>query len=258
MSSDSIWEPNTGPQWLQALALPTQPWVKPFLEQMNFPPVLVKNLQLLANIHAKATEKRASLWEANKELGYLPELDTAITREFVTEALTQLEAEVGFDATEAFKDWAYRNFIRGEFTSALLAWRVILRHACGDGNPRYTLVSLPTCLSSLLPQVADLVSYERDQKLHNDLRELSPPYEDEDGLGLDISPDAMTVEEIARNEWTRAALGHIADSLSESDRAVVVAWAESQASEQQIPAEILLGDVLLKSAKISRDSGSKE
>ncbi|WP_218079744.1 hypothetical protein [Anthocerotibacter panamensis] len=87
MNSDSIWKPNTGPQWLQALALPAQPWVKPFLGRMKFPPALTNEQQFFQSIHTEAAEKRAALWRANKELGYLPELDTAITREFVTEAL---------------------------------------------------------------------------------------------------------------------------------------------------------------------------
>ncbi|MBG1271392.1 hypothetical protein [Nostoc sp. WHI] len=241
MNSDSIWQPNTGLQWLQALALPAQPWVKPFLKPMKFPPALASDPQIFQAIHTKAVEKRAALWEANKELGYLPELDTAITREFVTEALEHLEAKVDSSAVEAFKDWAYRNFIHNELTGALLAWRVVLRHACGQGNPAYTSVLPPQNLLPLLPKIADLVSYERDQETHDELRRLSPPYKDEEGLGLDISPQAMTVEEIVRNESTRAALQCIVDALSESEREEILAWAKAQGTEQQVPASLLLG-----------------
>lgn len=246
MNSDSIWQPNTGLQWLQALALPAQPWVKTFLELMKFPPALTVDPQIFEAIHTKAVEKRAALWRANKELGYLPELDSAITREFVTEALAQIEVKVDPTAAEAFKGWAYRNLIQSELTGALLAWRVVLRHACGQGNPRYALVSPPQSLLPLLPKIADLVSYERDQEIHNELRRLSPPYKDEDGLGLDISPEAMTVEEIVRNESTRAALRCIVDTLSELERGEVLAWAEAQGTEQQIPASLLLDTMLLE------------
>lgn len=247
MSLDSIWQPNTGPLWLQALLLPTPLWVKPFLKQMNFPLALA-NLQLLVTIHALAVEKRAALLTANKELGYFPELDVAITREFVTEALTQLEAEVGSEATQAFKDWAYRNLVRREFTNAFLAWRVILRHACGEGNPVYRLLPPPPCLSFLLPQIASLVSYERDEELEDQLLLLSPPYEDKDYLGLDISPEAMDVQQTVRNEWTRAALRLLSDGLSEFEQVEVLTWAESQATEQQLSPQMLLGNMLLRPA----------
>jgi hypothetical protein len=246
MNSDSIWQPNTGPQWLQALALPAQPWVKTFLELMKFSPALAADPQIFEAIHTKAVEKRAALWNANKELGHLPELDTAITREFVTEALAQIEVKVDSSAAEAFKHWAYRNFIHSELTGALLAWRVVLRHACGQGNPRYTLLPPPQSLLPLIPKISDWVSYERDQELHNDLRRLSPPYKDEDGLGLDISPEAMTVEEIVHNESTRDALRYIVDVLSESECGEVVAWAKAQGTQQQIPANLLLDTMLLE------------
>ncbi len=247
MISDSIWQPSTGLQWLQALLLPTEPWVKPFLDRMKLPFVLRENIQVLAIIHTEAFEKRAALCEANISLGYLPELDSAITQEFVTEALNKLEIKVGYEATVAFKNWAYRNFICHDCTNALFAWRLVLRHACGEGNLIYKLVPPPNCLSSLLPQIADLVSYERDRELHKEILQVSPPFNDEDGLGFDISPDAMIVEEIVRNEWTTLALQRIRDTLSESECKAAVTWAESQATEQQIPAKQLLSNVLLKS-----------
>lgn len=240
MSSNSIWQPNTGLQWLQALALPSQPWIKTFLERMKFPPALAAEPQIFETIYNRAVEKRAALWQANKELGYLPELDTAITREFVTEALGQIENKVDSSAAEAFKHWAYRNFICSDLTGTLLAWRVVLRHACGQGNPEYALVSPPQSLLPLLPKIADLVSYERDQDIRKELRRLSPPYKDEDSLGLDISPEAMTVEEIVRNESTRAALHCIVDSLLESERGEMVAWAKAQGIKQQVSASLLL------------------
>ena len=254
MSFDVIWQPGTGLQWLQALAIPTLPWVKQFLVHMNFPSVLVENIKVFTTIHTEAIEKRAVLWDANKKLGYLPELDTAITREFVTEALKKLEAEVGSEATIAFKHWAYRNLVCGEFTNAFLGWRVILRRACDKNSSRYKLVMLPTCLSALLPQIADLLQYECDQEIEDKLRLLSPPSEQEaDELGLDMSSEAQIVREIIRNEYTITALQYIGKALSESERSVVVAWAEAQATEQQIPVKLLLGDMLLKSVVNYKD-----
>ena len=239
MSDDAIWQPNTGLQWLRALALPSQPWVTAFLEEMRFPPTLIANRHIFEAIYNAAVEKRAALWQANKGLGYLPELDTAITREFVTEALAQIESKVNSSAAKAFQEWAYRNLIHIEMAGSLLAWRVILRHACREGNPVYALVSPPQCLLPLLPKIANLVSYERDEEVGKNLQRLSPPYKDEDNLGLDISPEAMTVEEIIRNELTRDAMRCIVDVLSELERREIIAWAKLQAVKMEIPANLL-------------------
>lgn len=258
MSFHSIWEPGTGFRWLRAFGLPTLPWAKPFLEQMNFPPTLAENLQILAAIHTTAAEKSNRLWEANKELGYLPELDVAITREFVTEALIQLEENVGSESTKAFKNWAYRNLIRDDFSNAFLAWRVILRRACDKSNWGYKLITPPPCLSVLVPQISDLVCGRHDQELEAKLRLFSPPSEQEaNDLGLDMSSDAQIVNEIIRNESTSTALRCIANALSESEYSQIVVWAEAQATEQQIPVNLLLGDMLLRSAGISESWESK-
>jgi hypothetical protein len=248
MSINSIWQPNTGLRWLKAFYIPTLYWAKPFLKAMNFPTNLVERGEIFISIYTESVEKREALWDANKKLGYLPELDTAITQEFVKDALVKLEANVGLQAKEAFKNWAYRSLMRDDLTNALLVWRIILRRACDKSSWGYKLITPPSCLLTLCPKISHLVCGKHDIDLEERLRQLSPPSEQEaNELGLDMSTEAQIVNEIIRNESTSAVLRCIADTLSsESERSEVVVWAEKQATEQQIPVHLLLGDMLLK------------
>ena len=239
MNYNLVWQPNTSLKWLQALSLPTKPWVKSFLELMGFPLELVSKLNVLSAIHTNAINKRDELWAANKELGYYPELDSAITREFMTDALKKIEEEVGFQATQAFQSWAYQSLVCEELLSSLLAWRVVLRHACGQGRAIYKLLPPPDHLLPLLPQVFHWVDYDRDRELHNKLLQVSPSYNDKDDLMLDISPEAMIVEEIIRSQLTREALFLIKNTLKKHEIEQVIKWAKAQAVVQQIPDTLL-------------------
>jgi len=239
---EDLLRPGTGPLWLQAMSLPTLPWVRPFLGRMGFPPELMLHLDTLGAVAAQAGEKRAQLWATNEALGYFPELDAHITREFVGEALDQLAAAVSPATANAYKAWAMRNVVDETVHGALLAWRVILRSALVLGSPGYRVLPPPEALIQSLLQVEDLVKWQAREQLHAELVALSPPYHDDAGVDNDLSPEAMTVEEIITDVQTQLALNTLARLLSPSQQAEAIVWAEKQAAEQKIATEVLQGN----------------
>lgn len=230
---------GTGPLWLQAMTLPTLPWARPFLDQMGFPKALLPHVDTLADIAEATHKERDRLWNKYKAEEYSPERDAAINREFVGEALNKLADAVGADAADSFRIWAIDNFVDETAHGALLAWRVILRSAMGQGSSGDRLP--PDALARALPQVIDLLRFEDRQQLHDRLLQTAPPYEDDTGMGDDLSPEAMTIEEIIISERTRAALRRLGEILSPAEQAEALQWAEKQADAQGMSSGILRG-----------------
>jgi hypothetical protein len=241
MSREFTWQPGDGRRWLRAFALPALPWIAPFLGPMCFPASLTGHQEMWVAIEADVDRLQNELWEANKELGYIPELDAAITQEVVSKALAELGARQGQEAADEFRDWAYQNVVRSR-PATLLWWRVILRNGCGEGNPSNRTVPIPVALARICPVVCPLVAYDVDEATEERLRLVSPPSPEEvEENDLDMSSDALDVNEIIRDQTTLAALSHIAQ-LPPDERQAIISWAEQQAVEQQIRPESLCSD----------------
>jgi hypothetical protein len=248
MTSEFLWPDGSSRYWLDALALPAVPWAAPFLPLLGLPAKLVAQPAMLNPIHTQAAAARRRLLEATMPAGEVAGLDGAIAREVMTAALQQLADRLGPEVAVAFAQWACRNFVHGEITNALLAWRLILRHACGLGTPMYEQVPPPAPLRPLLPTIADLVSDERERELDVDLRRHAPPPSSEEReLGLDLPATALKIKEIAENDLTLRALQILGARLRDTERAAVAAWATAQATAQQIPAPLLDGETYLRS-----------
>ncbi|NWF70837.1 MAG: hypothetical protein HXY40_17265 [Chloroflexi bacterium] len=238
---DDLERPGIAPLWLQALTLPTYGWVQPFLRQMGFPETLLPHIEHLAAVAADAGKKRRTLWVGQQTAGYSPELDARINRKVFAEALEALAARVSPQAASDFKEWAQRSIVDESVHGALLAWKVVLRHAAGQGNRGFALLPPPAALAHALPPVLPLLLFESSKALHAALLAASPPYHDDSGMGNDLSPDAMTVEEIISEEQVRAVLRTLSQQLSPTEKTEVLAWAQQQAAVLKIPSDALQG-----------------
>ena len=245
-----IWSPRDGTQWLHALELPTHVWVQPYYEPMKFPLGLRSRRRLLLDISTKAREQYTKLWEANSKTGYFPELDSAITQEFVEDAMARLEAEAGVSARQQFQSWAYIYFVREEYTTAFFLWGILLTHMCrkGESFEKETSLFQTRRWKSLASEICLEMNSEHNDVLEQELTLIAPPSDYERiEMGLSLSSEGEKVLQIIRGQTLNSLLEKVGRSLTGQELQELGEWAEVQAREQRFAPVLLLQNQIFSS-----------
>ena len=241
MNPKPRWQEEPIATWLDALALPLTPWAHSILPEIGLPMVIAERPQIMLPIHAQAVKNYENLWKFCSSSPPAEGTEVFLSREVVNAAMKQLADVVGIDTAKVFENWARRSAVRRDWSYSFLLWRSILRRASEKSSQGVELIPPPPLLLSILPRIADLVSAEREDTFVAKLVEYGPPpSEDDRSIGLDMSPVAMAFEEVARNEWTYAALQIIAKELSQTERAEIMEWAKRQVSSMRLNSDLLL------------------
>ncbi|BAY41750.1 hypothetical protein NIES2111_61460 (plasmid) [Nostoc sp. NIES-2111] len=229
MEFESLWDDST---WLPALSLPTLEWATPFLPLLGLPDLLLKQPEVLKGIHAQAINE---LQSQRQELGWALAKKGAmkkLTKEIVTQAFQNIAAQIGQEVAVNFKAWIIFHFICNEAQSAMFQWDVALNYAYLPENSRRgkRKISPPIELIQLLPEIWDLVDFERRKELDNHLMLVapSPPNEQSPYEYMEKCYEATMISSALNQALTLKALQTIASRLDDTQRQEVVKWAQTQ------------------------------
>jgi len=229
MEPSPLWQEEPVAVWLSAMLLPVTPWAKQLLPQLGLPEKITENPKILNIIHEKATQNYDELLQSLNLSEPVKGLEAFLSREVVTAAISHLADVIGLKSAKRFENWARRNIVRRDWSYSLLCWHSSLCRATGQGTQGVETITPPSSLSSLFPDIIELINFEKEESFETELKYLATmPSEEESSLGLKMCNETMIFEEVARNEWTFSALKLIAQSITQAQRAEVVEWAKLQ------------------------------
>ena len=232
MTVEHLWGDQEVFHWLEALSLPTLSWASPFVPLMGLPNLLLEQPQVLESIYTQAvieyeTRLKSGNWTPTPDGG-----QGELMRQVVTLALEQLATQMGLDVAQDLERWVRFHFLCEEARTAMRMWGVVLRYAYlpEDSRRGKKKVSPPEVLVPLLPEIWDLVNFERRQELDALLDSIAPPppYEQSPDTYMEHCYEATMISWAFNQALTLKALQTIASRLNETERQEVVAWAELQ------------------------------
>jgi len=240
---------------LLALSLPTLSWASSFVPLMGLPSALLEQPQVWESIYNRAareyeTRLKSGNWTPTSDGG-----QGELMREVVTGALEQLAIQIGLDVARDLERWVRFHFLCQEARTAMRMWGVVLTYAYLPENSRRgkKKVSPPEALVPLLPEIWDLVNFERRQELNALLDSVAPPppYEQSPDTYMEHCYEATMISWAFNQALTLKALQTIASRLNDTERQEVVAWAELQLQTMDsrhgyANAEKLCGDKYLR------------
>jgi hypothetical protein len=227
-----IWE-DTELWWSNALLLPTLLWARPILNRMGLPDAIVKQPEVWASIYPKIDieyETGQKLIREKVKNGEPVTIEgaRALWRDVVTNALRKLADAQGYNTAIELEHWVIRHFFSEEFHRSMYAWYFVLDRSCLPADYDEKQIAPPTVMIPIIPEIYDLVIYEKRQDFLETLKQISPPFKD--GI-VDICSEALTISNIAEDTSIMKALQIIASKLSKAEREEVILWAKLQAEK---------------------------
>ncbi|HBE19680.1 MAG TPA: hypothetical protein DEG17_14355 [Cyanobacteria bacterium UBA11149] len=232
MELQSPWRDSESSNWLLALSLPTLSWATPFRPLMGLPDKLLEHPEVWTSIYTQAAnEHETRLRLRDWEIG----VDGArgnLMREVVTKALLQLAEQMGHSVAVDLERWVLFHFFCEEAEAAMRMWGVVLRYAYlpEDSRRGRKKVPPPPALMPLLPEIWDLVNYERRREIRDALMRSAPPpaYEQAPCEKLEHCYEATLISWAFNQALTLKALQTIVNRLNKTECQEIVAWAEVQ------------------------------
>ncbi|HBY78432.1 MAG TPA: hypothetical protein DEG47_15820, partial [Cyanobacteria bacterium UBA11148] len=215
MKSESLWQDSDEVYWLPALSLPTLLWARPFLPMMGLPRALVEQPEVWEPLYAKAVVEHETRLQMQNWAHRMQGERGELLRQVITKALFDLAAQLGQEVAIDLERWVRRHFLCNEVTSALSAWRLVLRTACYPPNSRCNQIPPPAVLVPILPQITNLVSFERINEIYVTVERVAPPLLDEQvpHETMEHCFEATLVSQAATQALTIKALQTIASKL---------------------------------------------
>lgn len=245
------WRDSDYRTWLQALSLPTFPWVSQFLSLMGLPNPVVEQPQIWQSIYAQAmidyeTRLQARDWEIGTPGGR-----AKLVQQIVKKALLELAAQSGIEVAVELERWVLLHFFCGEFRSAMFPWELLLRGADRPPRPGRKPLPPPVVLASILSNINNLISYERRNEIANNLRNVAPPPPEflNPDERMDECFEVLLISETIDHTLTLKALQTIAENINEIERKEVMNWVENYVQTRHkylIKLEKLCGDKYLQ------------
>ncbi len=244
------WRDCDGGTWLQALSLPTLPWVSQFLFLMGLPNPIVEQPQVWQSIYAQAMmdyEMRPQVRDS--EIG-IRGWHGKIVQQIVKKALLELAAQSGLKVAMELEQWVLLHFFCGEFRSAMFSWEFVLSGTYRQPRPGRKPIILPVVLASLSQEIKNSSSYELRTEIRNNLRNVAPP--PPECLNPDERSDEcfeiLPISDVINQTLTLKALQKIAQTINETERKEVMAWVEISAEDNKflIKMKRLCGDKYLQ------------
>jgi hypothetical protein len=244
------WRDSDGSTWLQALSLPTLPWVNQFLFLMGLPNPIVEQPQVWQSIYAQAMmdyEMRPQCrdWEIG-----IRGWHGKIVQQIVKKALLELAAQSGLEVAMELEKWVLLHFFCREFRWAMFLWELVLAGIYIPPRPGRKPIILPVVLASLSQEIKNLVSYELRTEIRNNLRNVapSPPECLNPDERSDECFEVLLIYEAIEQTLTLKALQKIAKTINETERKEVMAWVEISAEDNKslIKIEKICGDKYLQ------------
>ena len=241
--------------WFPAWRLVTLAWAKPFLALMGLPQALVEQPEVWEPICTAAFADYETQMEVADGLpgDDFYRIERLIKPYVIARALHQLAQKLGRNVAVEFERWVRRHFLCIEVESAMFDWRIVLFNGTLPPNTRGSQVPPPAVLMPLLPEIEDLVSYDRMHEIEEALNLAMPePFVEWEGLDAGEvvvvwSRDGDRIAEVIRQELTIRALRFIAQNLNDTELKEVVAWAQAQAEVRYVTSpENLRGDKYLR------------
>lgn len=246
------WKDIESKKYLEALSLPTLPWVSPFLSRLGLPNALLEQPSVWESIYTQALVEFETRYRTRNWTGSPDGERGQLIRQIVTKALRQLAVEMGQDVALDLEQWVRFHFFCPEATRAMSEWKWTLWDAYLSPEDRRgdRKVPPPAALMPLLPEIAELMDYERRREIEDALMNAAPappseqiPYEK-----LEKCYEATLLSRALEQAMTLKALQTIASRLNDTERKEVVRWAEvqSQAMRRTALPENLCGDKYLQ------------
>lgn len=217
--------------WEQALSLSALPWAKSFIPLMGLPSKMIEHPEVWEIIYVQATrEYETRLQLKDWEVG-VPGGRARLIQQIFGKAFKQLATQLGKEVAVNFEEWILLHFFNEDFRLAMISWNYLFGGACMYPDVRRDRISLPKSLLPLLPQIDELVSYERQREIEARIKNVAPspseeqiPYEK-----IEYCYEALLIQLTIEKASTLKALQIIAAKLNEQEEAEVVDWAKAQA-----------------------------
>lgn len=227
MKYDNLWEGSNSSYWLPALSLPLRHWVKPFLPFLGLPQFILKQQLIWQQIYTQATIEYQTSIETLDLSGIFYD---KVIKHIVTKALQNLTAVAGRDVARDFELWIITHFFCHNLEVYLREWRLLLAIACEPFGSRRDQVALPAVLLPIVPEIFDLVSFERRFEIYAEVETVAPPpeYEQIPYERLGTCYEATMLSRAIDIALTIKALQAIACKLNAKERRDVLNWAQLQ------------------------------
>lgn len=225
MTYENLWERSATSDWMPAFSLPLRHWVKPFLRFLGLPDFILKQPLMWQQIYTQAALEYKTLSETLSGKG-----DDQIIKEVVTKALQNLAVQAGRDVAIDMERWAIAHFFCHDVEIALSHWHRLLAITCKPLGSRRDQVPPPAALLPILPEIADLVGFDRPFNVYSEVGAVAPPpeYEQIPYERLGTCHEATMLIRAINTALTIQALKAIASKLNEKERQEVAQWAQLQ------------------------------
>ena len=230
------WNDRQSATWLEAFSLPILPWTNSFLGLLGLPKALLEHLDSWEAIYTTGLTQHQAQVQATDWVSIQYEGRGELLKQTVTQMLQQLADQAGRSTAIQLEQWVQFYFLCKECEVTMRYWERALRLAFANPNspPGRRRIEPPSVLTALLPDIFELVDFERRQMIYKSLEAVAPPppYEQCEYEKMDKCYEFVLMSWTINRSLTHQALQILARELDESERQQVVDWAKAQLSRQ--------------------------
>jgi hypothetical protein len=243
-----LWNDGACRQWLEALALPIQPWSYSFLQAMGFSTEAISNIEIWNQCYI------AMMDSVEEPLSNLPGISgsSQIIRPAVIKFFQQISAATSREMAIEIDYWVRMHFYDPSLIESLACWDRLLSAAYSFKQPNQYRVTPPPFLVNALQEISHLVDGEISLSYLRDILQVSEKWlEDNPQIGIDREVQMFsvaTVDRVISHSSTVQAMNILADRLNMTEVQELVAWAYMQACifKTRLNTNRLRGDRLIR------------